>query len=303
MTRTIAITGGTGFVGKRLIDLALSHGQRVRALTRRAQPDRAGLAWIEGSLDDTDSLARLVDGAEATIHVAGVVNAPSLPDFLRGNAGGTANVVAAAAAAGVRRFVHVSSLSAREPRLSHYGQSKQLAEAEVRASGLDWTIVRPPAIYGPGDLEMLDIFRIARFGLAVLPPPGKMSIIHVDDLARLLLALVGRDPGRIILDPDDGVPGGWTHDAFARAVGAAVGRKVLPLPLPKGLLSLAARADKALRGTRAKLTQDRVGYMVHPDWTSDPAHRPDRDLWSAEIATPAGLAATAAWYRANGLLG
>jgi len=303
VTRTIAITGGTGFVGKRLIDLALSQGQRVRALTRRAQPDRAGLAWIEGSLDDTDSLARLVDGAEATIHVAGVVNAPSLPDFLRGNAGGTANVVAAAATAGVRRFVHVSSLSAREPRLSHYGQSKQLAEAEVRASGLDWTIVRPPAIYGPGDLEMLDIFRIARFGLAVLPPPGRMSIIHVDDLARLLLALVGRDPGRIILDPDDGVPGGWTHDAFARAVGAAVGRKVLPLPLPKGLLSLAARADKALRGTKAKLTQDRVGYMVHPDWTSDPAHRPGSDLWLPEIATPAGLAATAAWYRVNGLLG
>lgn len=301
--KTLAITGGTGFVGKRLIDLALARGHRVRALTRRPQPDAQGIAWVAGSLDDTGSLAELMEGADAVIHVAGVVNAPTLPDFLRGNAGGTANVIAAAEKSGPRRFVHVSSLSARKPRLSHYGQSKQLAEAEVRASALDWTIVRPPAIYGPGDMEMRDVFRMARLGLALLPPPGRMSIVHVDDLARLLIALVDRDPGRVILDPDDGVPGGWSHEDFARAVGAAVGRKVLPLALPTRALSIAARMDKLLRGKKAKLTQDRVGYMVHPDWTIDPAHRPDKALWSAEIGTPAGLSATAEWYRANGLLG
>ncbi|KQS04408.1 epimerase [Sphingomonas sp. Leaf357] len=301
--KTLAITGGTGFVGKRLIALARDHDYPVRALARRAQPARDGVTWIEGSLEDTDSLARLNDGADVAIHVAGVVNAPTLPDFLRGNAGGTANMIAAAEVTGVRRFVHVSSLSAREPKLSHYGHSKQLAEAEVRASRLDWTIVRPPAIYGPGDMELRDVFRIARMGLALLPPPGRMSVIHVDDLARLLIALVERDPGRLVLDPDDGVSGGWSHTDFARAVGAAVGRSVLPLPLPKALLSLAARADAAVRGTGAKLTQDRVGYMSHPDWTSDPKHRPDTALWQPEIATRAGLADTAKWYRANGLLG
>ncbi|MEG3123041.1 NAD-dependent epimerase/dehydratase family protein [Sphingomonas sp. GB1N7] len=300
---TLAITGGTGFVGKRLIALARDRGYRIRALARRAQPAQDGITWIEGSLEDTDSLARLTEGADVAIHVAGVVNAPNLPDFLRGNAGGTANMIAAAEAAGVRRFVHVSSLSAREPKLSHYGHSKQLAEAEVRASGLDWTIVRPPAIYGPGDMEMRDVFRLARMGLALLPPPGRMSIIHVDDLARLLITLAETDPGRLVLDPDDGVPGGWTHTGFARAVGAAVGRSVLPLPLPKALLALAAYADKAFRGADAKLTQDRVGYLVHPDWTSDPKHRPDPAVWQPEIATPAGLAETARWYRANGLLG
>jgi nucleoside-diphosphate-sugar epimerase len=299
---TLAITGGTGFVGKRVIDLAVARGYAVRALTRRPQPDANGIAWIAGSLDDTDSLARLVEGVDAVVHVAGVVNAPTLPDFLRGNAGGTANMVAAAEQAGVRRFVHVSSLSARKPLLSHYGQSKQLAEAEVRASTLDWTIVRPPAIYGPGDMDMRDVFRMARLGLAMLPPPGRMSIVHVDDLARLLLALVDRDPGRIILDPDDGVPGGWSHEDFARAVGTAVGRKVVPIALSSKTLSIAARVDKALRGRKARLTQDRVGYMVHPDWTIDPAHRPDKALWAPEIPTRDGLVATAEWYRANGLL-
>lgn len=301
--KTLAITGGTGFVGKRLVALALERGYRVRALARRAQTPQDGIAWLEGSLEDTGSLAALMQDADVAIHVAGVVNAPTLPEFLRGNVEGTANVIAAAGTKGVRRFVHVSSLSAREPQLSHYGQSKRLAEDAVIASGLDWTIVRPPAIYGPGDMDMRDMFRIARMGLALLPPPGRMSVIHVDDLARLLIALTETDPGRIILDPDDGVPGGWTHADFARAIGAAVGRNVLPLPLPKALLSLAARADKAFRGSGARLTQDRVGYMSHADWTSDPAHRPDPALWTPDTPTPAGLAATADWYRAHGLLG
>lgn len=298
----LAITGGTGFVGTRLIALAVERGNRVRALTRRPQPAQPGITWIEGSLEQPDALAHLATGADAVIHVAGVVNAPSLADFLRGNAEGTAAMIAAARDAGVRRFVHVSSLSAREPQLSNYGRSKQAGEAEVERSGLDWTIVRPPAVYGPGDMELRDVFRMARMGVALLPPPGRMSVIHADDLARLLLALVGTDPGRLILEPDDGVEGGWTHDAFARAVGAAVGRKVLPMALPKALLALAARADGLFRRDKAKLTQDRVNYMAHPDWMADPARSPDPALWQATIPTPRGLADTAAWYRAHNLL-
>ncbi|WP_260598408.1 NAD-dependent epimerase/dehydratase family protein [Sphingomonas endolithica] len=297
---TIAITGGTGFVGKRLIDLALQQGYTVRALARRPQAPRDGVTWIIGALDTADALPRLLDGAHAAIHVAGIVNAPTRAAFAAGNVDGTRAMVAAALAGGPARFIHVSSLSAREPGLSNYGWSKRGGEDAVAASALDWTIVRPPAVYGPGDMEMRDVFRLARMGLALMPPPGRLSLIHVDDLARLLLTLVESDPGRVILEPDDGRS--WTHEEFARAVGVAVGQRVLTLPLPKGLLSLAASADKAFRGDKAKLTQDRVNYLAHPDWAADPARRPAADLWQAAIATPAGLAATAAWYRANGLL-
>jgi uncharacterized protein YbjT (DUF2867 family) len=298
----LAITGGTGFVGKKLIELAVQAGHEVRALTRRPQPDTPQVSWISGALDTSMALTDLVRGADAVIHVAGVVNAPDRAGFAAGNIAGTQAVVDAATGAGARRFIHVSSLAAREPSLSAYGWSKAGAEQVVQASSLDWTIVRPTAIYGPGDMEMRDIFRLAKRGIALLPPPGKISVIEVGDFARLLLALVATDPGRVILEADDGVEGGWTHEAFARAVGAAVGQRVLPLALPKAMLSLAGKGDRLFRGARAKLTADRVDYLSHPDWTIDPARRPARSLWQPEVKTSRGLAATAAWYRANGLL-
>lgn len=299
----IAITGGTGFVGRRLIDLAVQQGHDVRALTRRPQPSRAGVSWIAGSLDSKDALAALAAGADAVIHVAGVVNAADRAGFAHGNIEGTCAMLAAAMGAGIDRFVHVSSLAAREPDLSNYGWSKAVAESAVRDAPLDWTIVRPPAVYGPGDLEMLDTFRIARLGIALTPPAGRIAVIHVDDLVRLLLALLATKDSGSILEPDDGTPGGWSHAAFlGSAIGAAVGRRVRTIALPRPMLSLAARADRLLRGSKAKLTPDRVGYMCHPDWTADPARRPPPALWQPRIATPDGLAQTAAWYRAQGLL-
>jgi nucleoside-diphosphate-sugar epimerase len=293
----LAVTGATGFVGRALLDRALAAGHAVRALARRPQAAREGVTWVTGDLAAPGALA---EGADALIHVAGVVNAPDRAGFVAGNVEGTASILAAAEAAGVRRFVHVSSLSAREPQLSHYGWSKREAERLVEASPLDAAIVRPSAIYGPGDTEMRDLFRAARLGLALLPPPGRMSAVHVDDLARLLLVLAESEPARACYEVDDGRA--WTHADFARAIGAAVGRRVLPLHLRAALLRLGARADRRLRGAGAKLTADRVGYLVHPDWVADADRRPPAALWRPLIDTHEGLAATARWYRAHGLL-
>ncbi|AJP71342.1 NAD-dependent epimerase/dehydratase family protein [Sphingomonas hengshuiensis] len=299
---TLSITGGTGFVGTRLIALALEAGHGVRALTRRDQPARAGLVWVRGDLTDTAALAELATGADAVIHVAGVVNAPDRAGFAAGNIDGTRAMLAAAQGAGVARFVHVSSLAAREPGLSAYGWSKAEGDALVMASGLDWSIVRPPAIYGPGDMEMLELFRLAQRRLALLPPGGRLSVIEVGDLGRLLLALALTDRCPQILDPDDGVAGGWSHKDFARAIGTAVGQRVAAFALPRPVLMAGAHLDRLARGKAAKLTPDRVAYFCHQDWVADAAHRPPENLWTPQVATPEGLAATAAWYRAQGLL-
>lgn len=298
----LAITGGTGFVGSRLIGLATAGGHQVRALTRRDQAERANIAWVRGDLDATGALAELCAGADAVIHVAGVVNAPDRASFARGNVEGTRNMLAAANGAGIGRFVHVSSLAAREPELSAYGWSKAEGDGLVQASGLGWDIVRPPAIYGPGDMEMLELFRLAKRGLALLPPGGRLSVIEVGDLARLLLALALASATRRTYDADDGIDGGWSHADFGRAIGTAVGKRVAALALPRPLLMAGAQLDRLVRGKRAKLTPDRVAYFCHQDWVIDAARRPSTNLWAPQVETPAGLAATAAWYREQGLL-
>ncbi|HEY6817371.1 MAG TPA: NAD-dependent epimerase/dehydratase family protein [Croceibacterium sp.] len=305
----LAVTGSTGFVGQAVLDEASRWGVPIRALARREMDPRAGVAWQQGDLADRDALAKLVAGAEAVLHIAGVVNAPDAAGFHLGNVAGTEALLDAAEVAGVKRFVFVSSLAAREPGLSVYGRSKRDAEEAVQLGKLAWTIVRPPAIYGPRDREMLELFRAARWGMVPLPPSGRASMLHVDDLARLLLELTlpGEEPGdtamQRTLEPDDGREGGWPHAEMAQAIGCAVGRSKVWAPhLPRALLATAARFDRLLRGKGAKLTPDRVGYMIHPDWVSRPDKAPPTGLWRAKIETRAGLADTARWYREHGWL-
>ena len=293
-----AITGATGFVGGRLLDAALAAGHSCRALTRRSMRARVGVDWIQGALDDQQSLARLAKGVEAVIHVAGVLKGRTADDFDGPNVAGTGRMIEAARVAGVRRFVHVSSLAAREPSLSLYGASKARSEQLVASSGLEQAIVRPPAVYGPGDKETLDLFRMARAGIVMLPPRGRLSVVHVDDLARLLLTLADpAAPGGRLIEPDDGRDGGWSHRDFARALGQAVGKRVLAVPMPSALLQGGARIDEMIRGDSARLTRDRAAYFCHPDWVANPALAAPAGLWRPQVDTVEGLAATYAWYR------
>ena len=164
-------------------------------------------------------------------------------------------------------------------------------------------IVRPPAVYGPGDKETLELFRMAKAGLILLPPRGRLSLIHVDDLARLLLSLAERDsPEKEVIEPDDGRPDGWSHREFAAALGRAVGRRAVALATPRPLLRLGAAVDRFVRRDKAKLTPDRAAYFCHPDWVVSASSAPAEVVWRPEVATEQGLAQTADWYRAKGWL-
>ncbi len=293
----LAVTGATGFVGQALLDRATGE---LRALARQPQAPRKGVEWVAGDLADSRALRKLLKGAEAVLHVAGVVNAPDHAGFEAGNVTGTMNVIEAAKKAGVPRLVFVSSLSAREPDLSLYGASKARAERLVMASGLDWTIVRPPGIYGPRDVDYFEMFRMARWGVVPVPPrEGRSSLIHVDDLARLLLALVpgGEAVSHQVFEPDDGKPDGWSHYELARAIGWAMGRRPWVIHLSRAWLDRAAKVDRRVRGTKARLTADRVGYMAHPHWVAHAGAAVPHDLWKPLIGTRDGLKATGQWYR------
>lgn len=301
---TLALTGGTGFVGQAVLDLLEGTGERVRVLARKVPENRRGFRWVEGSLNEPFKLAHLVADAECVIHIAGLTRATNLDHFEIVNVTGTLNVVEAAVRAGAKRMVFVSSLAAREPELSAYGASKRRAETIVAASGLDWTIVRPPGVYGPRDTDYLEMFRAARKGVMPVPAGGRSSMIHVRDLARLLLAL--REGGEGIthetFEPDDARIDGWTHGDLARSIGSAVGKRVRVVPLPGFALHAAAMADEKVRGRNARLTKDRAGYLAHRDWTVDPARAVPKHIWQPKILTREGLRETAQWYREAGML-
>jgi nucleoside-diphosphate-sugar epimerase len=151
---------------------------------------------------------------------------------------------------------------------------------------------------------MLELFKLAKWGVVPMPPQGRASLIHVEDLARLLLALVParEDVTRQVFEPDDGKRDGWSHRELAKAIGWALGRRPWVPHLSRPVLEQLARLDKALRGDKAKLTPDRVGYMTHPDWVCTPRMRPPTGLWMPEVATLDGLRTTAKWYREQGWL-
>lgn len=303
---TLAVTGATGFVGRAVLEAASAAGLSVQALARRipAGPAPRGVTFVQGDLADRTALAALTHGADAVIHIAGLTRTLNDQAFETTNVLGTQTVMEATRAAGIRRFVFVSSLAAREPQLSAYGASKARAETLVQASGLDWTVVRPPAVYGPRDAEMFELFQsAARFGVVPLPLGGRTSLIHVDDLARLLIACKGDGAVQQVLEPDDGQPRGYSHVELAQLIGQSVGRgRVLTPQLPAAALLLAAKMDRLLRRGNAKLTPDRARYMSHPDWVVRPDYRPAPELWEPEIGARDGLRQTAAWYRSEGWL-
>lgn len=302
---TIAITGATGFVGSHVLDAATAAGIPIRALARKSQPDREGVAWIAGALDDPAALDELCAGTDAVLHIAGAVNVPNRAAFAAANIAGTQGVTDAAVRAGAARFIHVSSLAAREPALSNYGWSKMGAEDVVRAAPVPSVIVRPPGVYGPRDTDMFALFAMARRGFILLPPGGRGSWIHAADLATLLVTLATTPdfPAGALFEVDDGTPGGMAHRALGKAIAAAVGKPdARTISAPRRLLALAARGDRLVRRDKARLTPDRAAYMAHPDWVSDPAKHPPPTLWQPAIGYAEGFAATARWYREAGWL-
>lgn len=317
-----AVTGATGFLGSHLLEALVERGDSVRALVRRETRPAwlAGATLVRGDLADAAALAALVAGAEVVYHVAGLVAARSEAEFQSANASGAARVADAARAAGVSRLVLVSSLAASGPTLSGrpldaaaaprpvsaYGRSKLAGEQAVRASGVAFTIVRPPTVYGPRDRELLRVFRLARLGLAPLLGDGaqELSLVHARELAAALVAsatsptCAGRVYHAAHAEP-------VTQRGFVEAVGRAVGRRVrtptLPAPAVSALLRLSGAVGR-LAGRASVLGPDKAAELLAPAWTCTSAELERDTGWRARVGLDEGLAATAKWYRDAGWL-
>lgn len=320
----VALTGATGFVGSHLAEALLAAGHELTCLVRtpaRADALRdAGCTLVDGGLEDEGALRRLVEGADVLHHVAGVIAARSAEEFERVNRAGTFTLARLAREAGVKRMVYVSSLAVsgptvpgrpledadRDQPVTPYGRSKQAGEQAVRASGVAFTIVRPPAVYGPRDRELLRVFQMARRGWAPLLGDGsqELSFVHAADLARALMAAgdSANTQGRTYHAAH---PETLSQRGFVEAVGAALGRSVRTVPLPKlvvrGALWSSGLFARVL-GRATLLSPDKADELLAPAWTCSSEALARDTGWRAAIPLQQGLAETAEWYRKAGWL-
>lgn len=301
MSTAVAVTGASGFVGQALVAHLLACGRPVRALVHRqaiaiSHPD---LVTVTGGLSDAAALGELMDGAGSIIHLAGRVRGRDDADFMPVNAEGVARVASVAReSSSVARFVLVSSLAAREPALSPYAASKRAGEAMLaevaEGSELRCAVLRPPAIYGPGDKELLPLLQLMARG--VVPMPGvvgaRASLLHVNDLANAAVKLLD-SPAQGTYELHDGHDAGYSWEEIATIVESVAGRgRGWYLKLPEGVLrSVAAINLLAARlfGYLPMMTPGKINELRHPDWVCDNTEITLATGWQPNISLQDGL--------------
>ena len=322
-----AVTGANGFLGSHLVERLVAEGHDVRLLVRPGADRRwisaVHATVVEGGLDDGAALRRTFAECEVVFHVAGTTSATSASIYYRVNAEGTRRAAEAclAAAPAARRFVLVSSLAAMGPGIgaqpvderslprpnNDYGRSKLRAELEARAFGprLPLAVVRPGAIYGPRDRDVLILLWLAAHGIRLRLGSKRrvLNFCHVADVvsALLLAATRGEALGQSYLIGDTR---NYTLDeAGAIMVDALRGGRGLTLRLPPALLYLAGVAGEALSrfaGTRPVLTRDRARLLTQSNWGMSVALAQEQLGYSPRYDLAAGVAQTVAWCRRVG---
>ncbi len=285
----------------------LHAGWAVRALTRAVQPAPASsspsLHWVRGSLEDREALARLLQGAFAVVHCAGAVRGRTAADFEPANVVGVSRLAEAALAQTVPpRLLALSSLAAREPGLSAYAASKRKGEVVLESLGghLSWTVLRPPAVYGPGDRELLPLFRLMAKGVAPIlgPRQARFSLLYVEDLADAVLSWLTLDEcPRGIYTLHDGHENGYSWDEVAATMRSLRGRGVLALPVPSWLLRAAAvgmTGWSRCTGAPPMLTPGKVRELRHPHWVCDNAAWQAVSGWVPQVEFVRGIRLTLA---------
>lgn len=315
------ITGASGFIGSRLRDALLARGADVLAIRRKGSPPAKKGRSVEAEYDDLEGLTKLVESEKPDLvfHVAGATKGVTYEDFRRANVMPTRNLLEAVARAhpSLSRFVHVSSLTSygpsaverphveTDPRrpIEFYGQSKLEAEHAVEASqGVKWTILRPGGVYGPGDVDYFEIFKsIAKNGIS--PFYGNRnrwwSAIHVDDFVEATLRAATRETtigrGYFVCDNDP-----MTWERFQKEITTASGRRVMEVPLPEVLTSVAASFGELatrLDGKPRLFNRQKAKMGAQDAWTcKSDAIRGDTG-WAHQYPMDRGVRETLDWYR------
>jgi nucleoside-diphosphate-sugar epimerase len=324
----VALTGASGYTGGRLLEALRGRAEEVSVLVREASiTDRlrsSGATLVEGDLTSRGALGRLVEGADAVLHVAAVYRTAGHPDsyYRDVNVGGTERLLEAAVAAGVRRFVHTSTVGvhghvesppADESAPFAPGDIYQATKAEAetlaldfhRRRGLPLAVVRPGAIYGPGETRFLKLFRAIARGRYAIVGDGRSFYhpVYIDDLVQGFLLALDRDEAVgesfLICGPEY-----VTQTELASVIAKHTGGRVLPFRIPAGPIQLAGDVVEAIcvpLGIDPPLHRRRVDF-----WTKSRAFSIEKARrvlgYDPLVQLDEGVARTVAWYREAGWL-
>ena len=274
---TVLVTGASGFVGSHVLPELLGAGHRVVALVRSPQAGEvvlrrlpvalaAGVDPRTGDVLEPATLPAALARVDAVVHLVAIARDwNGGRDLLRVNLGGTQNLVAAMQAAGVRRLVHLGALGVADREELHYAKSKARAEAAVRDSGLDWTILKPSLLFGPRDGFFNIVADLVRVPAPLVPVPGdgksRFQPIHAGDVA-LCARLALERPATIGQAFELGGPRTWTYREITEEVARAVGKRRLIVPLPLPLIRLAAGTMEALRLRSFPVATDQLRQLA-----------------------------------------
>ena len=304
MPLKIALTGATGFIGRHVVDRLQEEKHSVAVLARDvARADfPKNVVVVQGDLQNEQALQSLTQNADVCIHIAGLISAVRKQDYVTANEQGTRRLVNVAVESGVKRFVHVSSMSAREPQLSAYGASKLAGERIVEefADRLSSVILRPPAVYGPGDKATLPLLKSLTHAVAVLPSraTARFSLLHVHDLARIIVEAASSTRSGIV-ELGDGAPRGHDWRELAGVVAHLENRNITPMFLPKFIpfgIAMVAETLAKVKGQASMISRDKINELYHSDWVE----RGEGWPLKGPTSLAQGLAETLAWYRREG---
>jgi len=295
----VLLTGATGFIGQRLQKTLLADGTGVLAVVRPSSSHQSALLddvdRLLVDLADSELLVPAVSAASAVIYCAGSVRGRRLEDFAEANIDGVRAVVDAMNLAGNGiPLLLISSLAASRPHVSDYANSKYLGEQEVKDhASFPWTIFRPPAVYGPGDKEMLPVLKLAHKGWVAPPGPKdqRLSFIHVDDLASAMLAWLKswEKCDHKVFTLDDGHSGGYDWHEIAKTLGPGSYRRV---NIPNWILFGAGHINLAisrLLGYAPMLTPGKARELTQADWVCNNRDLSAANGWSPEIDLEQGV--------------
>ncbi len=301
----IAVTGATGFIGGALVRHLSSKGKKLRVLVRQSSHTQSlsslGAQIVVGDINDSVSLNRLVRGARGVIHCAGAVRGSSDEDFRVVNVDGISNLVRICAQQNpLPRFLLLSSLAAGEPQLSPYAHSKREGEKVLASESgfMKWTVLRPPAVYGAKDRELLPLFRLMSRGLALVlgPKDARISLLYIEDLVAAIAKWLNTDMNKnAVFEIHDGKANGYSWDEIVAITSDVCKKRIFKLRVSKSMLRIIAISSISiakLLNYKPMLTPKKVNELTHFDWVCDNTNLQAEIDWQPQFLFSEGLRCT-----------